>query len=127
MRGENRELTTVTNAVSWEEGGHGLEQDTNVLSNLTRAGRRILPGSQFWRCTVEFNALFEQLRLAVIALWSMTEVRFLVGSVFLNVVIAISTSIYTGEFKLYKTAEFLTRKLLPDTLIYAAARVVAGK
>ena len=41
-------------------------------------------------------------------------------------VIAIATSIYTGEFKLYKTAEFLTRKLLPYTMIYAAARVVAG-
>ena len=75
---------------------------------------------------MEFNELFAQLELAVIALWSMTEVKFLVGSIFLNVVIAISTSIYTGEFKLYKTTEFLTRKLLPYTMIYAAARVVAG-
>lgn len=75
---------------------------------------------------MDYLELFEELRLAAIALWAMPEVKFLVGSVFLNVIIAISASIYTGEFKLYKTVEFLYRKLLPYTLIYAGARVVAG-
>ena len=59
-------------------------------------------------------------------LWAQPETKIIVGSVFLNLVVAIAASIYLGTFRLYKTAEFLYRKLLPYTLIYGAARLVAN-
>ena len=74
---------------------------------------------------MELTELGLQLQEFVVYLWSQPEVKFLVGSVFVNLIVAIAASVHLGEFKLYKTAEFLYKKLLPYTLIYAATRLVA--
>ena len=74
---------------------------------------------------MELTDLGLQLKEFAVFLWSQPTTKFLVGSVFVNLIVAIAASVHLGEFKLYKTAEFLYRKLLPYTLIYAATRLVA--
>jgi hypothetical protein len=48
------------------------------------------------------------------------EIRWLLAHIAVNVIVALAVSIYTAEFCLGKTGEFLYRKVLPYTLIYAA-------
>jgi len=65
---------------------------------------------------------WEFIQNAVVFLWMMNEVRFIVYHVLLNLGIALAAAIRTGEFKFYKVGEFLYKKLLPFVLLYAFAR-----
>lgn len=53
-------------------------------------------------------------------LWSFGEVKFLLGHIGLNVIVAVAASIYSGEFLLAKTGEFLYRKVLPYLILFGA-------
>lgn len=53
-------------------------------------------------------------------LWGFWQVPFLVCHIALNVVVAVSASVYTGEFCLGKTGEFLYRKVVPYIMLFAA-------
>ena len=59
---------------------------------------------------------------AIVFLWAMVSVQFIVYHVLLNVGVALAAAIRTGEFKFYRVWEFLYRKLLPFVLVYAVAR-----
>jgi hypothetical protein len=58
-------------------------------------------------------------------LWSWWQVKFLVGHTLINVAIAVGATIYSGEFVLAKTGEFLYRKLLPFVFIFGVCAVFA--
>ena len=59
---------------------------------------------------------------AIVFLWAMGSVQFIVYHVLLNVAVALAAAIRTGEFKFYRVWEFLYRKLLPFVLVYGVAR-----
>ena len=59
---------------------------------------------------------------AIVFLWAMVSVQFIVYHVLLNLGVALAAAIRTGEFKFYKVGEFLYRKLLPFVLVYGFAR-----
>ena len=52
-------------------------------------------------------------------LWSFWQVKFLLGHIALNLVVAIAASIRTGDFVLARTGEFLYKKVLPFLFVYA--------
>ena len=53
-------------------------------------------------------------------LLSFWQVKFILGHIALNVVVAMAASIYTGDFLLGKVGEFLYKKVLPYTMVFAA-------
>ena len=59
---------------------------------------------------------------AIVFLWMMSAVQFIVYHVLLNLGVALAAAIRTGEFKFYRVWEFLYRKLLPFVLVYGFAR-----
>jgi len=59
---------------------------------------------------------------AIVFLWAMVSVQFIVYHVLLNLGVALAAAIRTGEFKFYRVWEFLYRKLLPFVLVYGVAR-----
>jgi len=64
-------------------------------------------------------------RVREFCLWlvSIPEVKFIGAHVLINVLVALAAAIYANDFKLYKVAEFLYRKLLPYILVYTAVRI----
>ena len=56
--------------------------------------------------------------------WTLVGVRFIVGHVLVNLVVAIAAGMYTGEFQLKRVGEFLYRKLAPYVLVYAAVKAI---
>lgn len=52
-------------------------------------------------------------------LWSQWQTQVLVFHILINVVVALAASIYAKEFIMAKIPEFLYRKILPYTMIYA--------
>lgn len=69
-------------------------------------------------------AFLERVGAFLAWLWAQFEVKFLVGHISINLIAGLAASIKTGEFKVYKVAEFLYRKLLPYVLLYTVFRVV---
>lgn len=58
------------------------------------------------------------------ALWADWRVQFMVYHIGANLLVALATAIYVGDFKLDKVAEVLYKKLLPYCLIYGAAMLL---
>lgn len=56
--------------------------------------------------------------------WSLWQVKFILAHVGINTVVAIAATVYTGEFQLAKTGEFLYRKALPYLMVFAAFAVL---
>ena len=52
-------------------------------------------------------------------IWSFWQTQFLLAHIGANVVVAVAVSIYTGQFVLAKTGEFLYKKVLPFVLVFA--------
>jgi len=67
-------------------------------------------------------AVWDFVQNAIVFLWGMSSVQFIVYHVLLNLGVALAAAIRTGEFKFYRVWEFLYRKLLPFVLVYAFAR-----
>jgi hypothetical protein len=55
------------------------------------------------------------------AIWAMPAVKFLVGQIALNAVVAVAVSLYTKTFELKKLADSLLHKIAPYILVYASA------
>lgn len=70
------------------------------------------------------NGFVDDLAAAVIALWLQGGLKYIVVRVLVNVVVAVAATLYTGEFVLGRTGEFLYRKLLPYAAVYAVAYFV---
>ena len=60
---------------------------------------------------------------ALLYLWSIPEVKFMVSHIVLNVVAAVAAAVHTGEFALGKLGEFMYRKVLPYVALYGVARL----
>jgi hypothetical protein len=55
------------------------------------------------------------------AIWAMPAVKFLVGQIALNTIVAVAVSLYTKTFELKKLADFLLHKIVPFILVYVGA------
>lgn len=64
--------------------------------------------------------VLETLKLWLAWLWGQWQTQVLVYHILLNVVVALSASIYTKEFLMARIPEFLYRKILPYVLMYGA-------
>ena len=62
----------------------------------------------------------------LLQVWSFDGVKFLVGHICINVVVAIATAVKIGSFDLRKISEFLARKLLPYVSIYYISKLFGG-
>lgn len=54
---------------------------------------------------------------------AMPEVKFLVGHILLNTIVAVAAALLTSQFDVKKFSEFLTRKITPFLLVYIGARL----
>lgn len=72
---------------------------------------------------MDFQHILDTVIAAVLAFFTFPEVKFLLGHVTLNTVIAIAAAIREDTFDLRKLSEFLTKKLLPNVMVYAAVRL----
>jgi hypothetical protein len=55
------------------------------------------------------------------AVWAMPAVKFLVGQISLNTVVAVAVALYQKQFEWKKLADFLLHKIAPYILVYAGA------
>lgn len=72
---------------------------------------------------MEYTEILQWFEDLFAALWANGEVRFMVGHICLNVVVAIAATVRSGEFILGKTPDFLWRKVLPLLAVYAVFQV----
>ena len=70
------------------------------------------------------NNILSVIAEAAVWLWSQWQVQVLVYHILVNVAVALAVSIWTGQFILAKTAEFLYKKILPLVLVYAVFAIV---
>ena len=63
------------------------------------------------------------LKSLLVLVWSLAGVKFIIGNVLVNVVVALAAAQATKSVDLSKLAEFLTRKLLPYVVVYFIAKV----
>jgi len=73
--------------------------------------------------SMDASGIWEWIQQFFVALWAQWQVRFIIGHVVLNVVVAVAATVRTGEFVLGKTPDFLWRKLLPLLAVYAVFQV----
>jgi phage-related holin len=75
---------------------------------------------------MDFQHLLDVVVLALRAFFTFPEVKFLLAHVSLNTVVAIATALRDNSFDLRKLSEFLTKKLLPNILVYAIVRIIGS-
>lgn len=63
----------------------------------------------------------DKLLAVLMWLWAFWQVKFILAHVGINVTAAVAATIYSGEFVLAKTGEFLYRKALPFVLLFGVA------
>lgn len=67
--------------------------------------------------------VIEFLKDLLVQIWAFDGVKFIVGHVIVNFVVAIAAAAKVGKFDLTRLSEFLLRKLLPYVLVYAILKV----
>lgn len=67
------------------------------------------------------NALPPWLVELAAAVWAMPAVKFLVGQIALNTVVAVAVALYQKKFEWKKLADFVLHKIAPYILVYAGA------
>ena len=70
----------------------------------------MLETTSFWASVLAFLG----------AVWATWEVQVLVSHIIINFVVAVAVGLWMKEFVLARVCEFLYRKILPLTAIYAA-------
>lgn len=73
---------------------------------------------------MNFQQILDSIVVAVAAFIAYPEVRFLFGHIAINTVVAIAAALREGTFDLRKLSEFLTKKLLPNVLVYGIVRII---
>lgn len=68
--------------------------------------------------------ILEALKAIFVLVWSFVGVKFLVSHILINVVVAGSAALKSGNFLFSKLGEFLTKKLLPFVAVYVIAKAV---
>jgi hypothetical protein len=72
---------------------------------------------------MDISTVLESLQAFLLLVWSFPGVKFITCHVLVNLVVAVAASLKVGEFELSRLAEFLTKKLAPYALVYAAAMI----
>lgn len=75
---------------------------------------------------MDFQRLIDTVVFALQTFFTYPEVKFLLGHVVLNTVVAIAAALREGSFDIRKLSEFLTKKLLPNVLVYAIVRTIGS-
>ena len=68
--------------------------------------------------------VIEFLKNLVQAVWSFDGVKFIVGHVVLNVIVAVAAALKTKTFSLSKLADFFVAKLMPYVIVYFGAKLL---
>jgi phage-related holin len=68
---------------------------------------------------MSIDTVWLQLQVWLAWLWSQWQTQILVYHILANFVVALAATIYTKELLLARVPEFLYRKILPYTLVYA--------
>lgn len=73
---------------------------------------------------MDMQEVFELIKNVALLVWSFDGAKLILSHTLINVVVAIAAAVHTQEFNLSKVGEFLYRKMLPYTAVYAVAKVV---
>jgi len=72
----------------------------------------------------DVSTIWNQVVLWASWLLSFTEVKVILATVGINFVVAVAATLYSSEFVLARTAEFLYRKALPYVMVWAVFRIL---
>ncbi len=66
----------------------------------------------------------EFVRNLIATVWSFDGVKFIVGHVALNVIVAVAAALKTKTFSLSKIGDFFASKLMPYVIVYFGAKLL---
>jgi len=67
----------------------------------------------------EFGDIWVQFKVFFVWLWSFFETKFIISHIAVNFLVAVIASVYSKEFLLGRTFEFLYRKAIPLVALFA--------
>jgi len=69
-------------------------------------------------------SVIEFVRNLIVTVWSFDGVKFIVGHVVLNAVVAVAAALKTKAFSLSKIGDFFASKLMPYVIVYFGAKLL---
>lgn len=105
-------ITPTPTVSPLREPGPGYSMTEAETEILTDIGDEVTAALPAW--LVELAA----------AIWAMPAVKFLVGQIGLNTLVAVAVSLYQSKFEWKKLADFLLHKIAPYILVYAGAALL---